>query len=198
MDPIIRLVRPEDVTGILEIYAPYVEGSPVTFEEIVPSGEEMVARIERISRQFPYLVCEIDGKIAGYAYASDYRTRSAYRWIKELSVYIHPGFRRRKIAHALYSCLLKILKIQGVTSVLAGITVPNPESVGFHEHFGFRKAGEFHANGFKSGQWHNVGWWEMNLNPTGETPCRQVTPISEIPEKILSGIFADAIKTVSL
>jgi len=190
MNPVIRPVRKEDAPAIVEIYAPYVLQTPVSFEEVVPSGEEMISRIERIAPFLPFLVCETNGKVVGYAYASDYRSRSAYRWIKELSVYIHPDFHRRGIGRALYSSVIRILRLQGVTSVLAGITVPNPESVGFHENFGFRKAGEFLANGFKAGQWHNVGWWELDLNPDRRIPCDRILPFVEMPENLLVEISA--------
>jgi L-amino acid N-acyltransferase YncA len=178
-----------DAPGILEIYAPFVAGTPVTFEEEVPSVEEIASRLQLISYGLPYLVCELDGMVAGYAYACDFRTRTAYRWIKELSVYIHPDFRKRNIARALYSCIIQLLKYQGVTTALACITVPNPESVSFHENFGFRKVGEFEANGHKLGQWHNVGWWEMHLDPEHKIPCDQIIPINNIPEPIRDEIL---------
>jgi len=181
MKQIIRFATREDAPGILEIYAPFVTGSAVTFEEEVPVAEEIAARINQISEKLPYLVCEIEGQTAGFAYAFDFRTRSAYRWIKELSVYVHPGFRRKNIARALYSCLIDLLKLQGITSVLACITLPNQESVGFHEKIGFTKAGEFQANGYKLGQWHNVGWWELDLNPERSSPCDQPLSVQEIP-----------------
>ena len=189
MKQIIRFATREDAPGILEIYAPFVIGSAVTFEEEVPSAEEIAARIEQIAAKLPYLVCDINGRIAGYAYAFEFRTRSAYRWIKELSVYVHPGFRRKNIAGALYYCLFELMKSQGITSVLACITLPNIESVMFHEKVGFRKAGEFMANGYKLGKWHNVGWWELDLNPERTDPCDQPLSIREVPEKKVQEIL---------
>jgi L-amino acid N-acyltransferase YncA len=184
MNPVIRTARKEDAPFILEIYAPYVLETPVTFEEIVPDVKEIVSRMEGVAYQLPYLVCEMDEKVAGYAYACDFRTRAAYRWIKELSVYVHPDFRRRNIARALYSCIINLLKYQGVVTVLACITVPNPISVNFHENFGFRKVGEFEANGYKLGQWHNVGWWEMHLDTGLKKPCDHIVPINDIPDHV--------------
>jgi phosphinothricin acetyltransferase len=93
------------------------------------------------------------------------------------------------MASALYGCLIDLLKGQGMTSVLACITVPNPESVGFHEQSGFTKVGEFQANGFKNGQWHNVGWWELDLNPDRSAPCDQPLSIHQIPEDKKEEIF---------
>ncbi len=198
MYPVIRPVRTEDAASILAIYAPYILETPVTFEETVPDIKEMVSRIENLRNDLPFLVCEIDGQIAGYAYASNHRNRSAYRWTKELSVYVHPLFRRKNIGKALYSCIIELLKYQGVKSVLAGITVPNPESTGFHENFGFIKAAEFHATGYKLGQWHNVGWWEMDLNPGMKSPCLQLIPFSAISENTLGEIVRNGIKHISL
>jgi L-amino acid N-acyltransferase YncA len=188
MKPLIRFATIADAPGILEIYAPYVS-TPVTFEETIPDVDEIALRIQAVCAKLPYLICEMDGKTAGYAYAYDFRTRSAYRWIKELSVYVHPDFRRRNIARALYTCLVELLKIQGMTSALACITVPNPESVSFHEHFGFRKVGEFTANGYKLGQWHNVGWWELDLNPDRSDPCPEPKKMTDVPSKITGEIF---------
>ena len=198
MNPIIRFAELRDAPAIREIYAPYVLETPVSFEEVVPTEEEMVARIEAVRDRLPYLVCETDGIIAGYAYASDYRTRSAYRWTKELSVYVRIEYHRHKIGWALYHCLVRMLRIQGVKLLLAGITIPNSESVGFHEKFGFSKAAEYLANGFKQGKWHNVGWWQMVLNPSDEAPAPQIIPVSEIPEINLSAIFLEGIKLISL
>jgi L-amino acid N-acyltransferase YncA len=197
MKPTIRFATIADAPGILEIYAPFVF-TPVTFEETVPDVDEIASRIEAVSAKLPYLVCEIGSKTAGYAYAYDFRTRSAYRWIKELSVYVHPGFRRRNIATALYTCLIELLKCQGMTSVLACITVPNPESVNFHENFGFRKVGEFRANGYKLGQWHDVGWWELDLNPGRLDPCREPLPVHELPFPVRDEIFRNGEQMIFL
>jgi L-amino acid N-acyltransferase YncA len=194
----IRPARPDDAPAILEIYAPYVLNTPVSFEEVVPSSEEIVSRMEIILQQYPYLVCEIDGKIAGYAYASVHRTRASYRWTCESSVYVAPEFHRMKIGKALDFCLIECLRYQGIKLVLAGITVPNAESVGFHENFGFVKAAEYHATGFKLGKWHNVGWWELDLNPERKDPSAHVIPFQEILESRLADIFKKGIDLISL
>lgn len=198
MSPIIRPARTNDARAILEIYAPFVLETPVSFEEVVPAPEEMVSRIEVIMRRYPCLVCEMDGRIAGYAYASVHRTRSAYRWTCESSVYVAPAFHRMKIGKALYYCLIELLRLQGIKLVLAGITLPNEESVGFHENFGFVKTAEFHATGFKLGKWHDVGWWELDLNPERESPVGQILSFSEIPEVALFEIFRKGIEIISL
>jgi phosphinothricin acetyltransferase len=196
MENCIRFAKTTDAPGISEIYAPFVNGSAVTFEEEVPSGEEIASRMEQISEKLPYLVCEIEGKVAGYAYACDFRTRSAYRWTKELSVYVHPSFRRKNIAVALYGCVIDLIKLQGITSALACITVPNPESVGFHEQYGFKKVGIFRANGYKLGQWHDVGWWELDLNPERVVPWDDPFSIHQIPEYKKQEIFRKGMERI--
>jgi L-amino acid N-acyltransferase YncA len=192
-----RPAIPDDAPAILEIYAPYILNTPVSFEETVPSTEEMVSRLKIIMQQYPYLVCEINGRIAGFAYASVHRTRSAYRWTCESSVYVAPDFHRMKVGKALYFCLFECLRYQGIKLILAGITLPNDESVGFHENFGFLKTAEFHATGYKHGKWYNVGWWELDLNPEREDPPPRIILFQEIPECCLADIFKKGIELIS-
>lgn len=177
--PHIRCAEEKDVEGILAIYAPYVAETPVSFETEVPTPGEMWDRISSILSGLPYLACQANGQIAGYAYASNFRQRKAYQWSKEVSVYVAPGFRGKHVATGLYLSLFEILRIQGVTNLLAGITVPNKASTIFHESAGFRKCGEYTAVGYKHGLWHNVGWWELSLNPD-LLPPKQLIPFSKI------------------
>jgi L-amino acid N-acyltransferase YncA len=180
MNAIIRLAERRDVPGILEIYAPFILDTAVTFEEIVPDEESFWERIQAIMTELPYLVCEIDGQIAGYAYASGYRSRASYRWSKEVSVYIHPGFQRRRVAHALYTSLNEMVRYQGIADLLAIITMPNEPSVAFHEYFGYRKCAEFSKVGYKLDQWQNVGWFELFLQDEKEPPKDRILTLNEI------------------
>ena len=125
-------------------------------------------------------MCEIDGRIAGYAYASDYRSRASYRWTKEVSVYIHPDFYRRRVAQALYTSLNEMVCYQGIADLLAIITMPNESSVGFHEHFGYRKCAEFSKVGYKLGQWQTVGWFELFLQDETMSPRERILTLNEI------------------
>lgn len=188
----IRPASSGDTSDILRIYAPFVEQTAVSFEEEVPGVEEMASRIETTMKEHPWLVCEYDGRIAGYAYASGHRNRSAYRWTKELSVYIDPDYKRRKIGKVLYQCVIDILDYQGICSVLAGITLPNPESVGFHEHMGFKKTAEFHSTGYKLGEWYDVGWWELTIRPGCGVPVEKPVPFPDIPREDLQKIIREA------
>lgn len=182
--------------GILEIYAPFILDTAVTFEETVPDQASFWKRMQDIMAELPFLVCEIDGRIAGYAYASGYRSRASYRWSKEVSVYIHPDFYRRKVAHALYTSLNEMVRYQGIANLLAIITMPNEPSVSFHEHFGYRKCGEFSKVGYKMNQWQNVGWFELFLQDETQEPKERILPLNEITEL---PIFTEAIqKGISL
>jgi len=180
MSSTIRLAEKRDVAGILEIYSPFILNTAVTFEEIVPDEESFWKRMQEIMTEMPILVCEIDGRVAGYAYASAYRSRASYRWSKEVSVYVHPDFRRRKVAEALYTSLNEMVRYQGIANLLAIITMPNEPSVAFHKHFGYIKCGEFSKVGYKLNQWQNVGWFELFLQDENEAPKDRILRLNEI------------------
>lgn len=180
MNPIIRLAEKRDVKGILEIYTPFILDTVVTFEEIVPDEASFWDRIQGIMEELPFLVCEIDGRIAGYAYASGYRSRASYKWTKEVSVYIHPDFYRRRVAQALYTSLNEMVRYQGVADLLAIITLPNEQSVGFHEHFGYRKCAEFSKVGYKLDNWLTVGWFELFIQDEKKAPMEKILTLKEI------------------
>jgi len=180
MNATIRLAEQGDVQGILEIYTPFILNTSVTFEEIVPDDISFWKRIQEIMDELPFLVCEIDGKIAGYAYASAYRSRASYRWSKEVSVYVHPDFHRRKVAHALYTSLHEMVRFQGIANLLAIITMPNESSVAFHEFFGYRKCAEFSKVGYKLNAWQNVGWFELFIQDENVAPKERILRLNEI------------------
>ena len=185
----IRLVEAGDEAGILAVYAPYIECSAITFEADVPPIEEFRSRIANISRDMPFLVCTFGNEIAGYAYASEHRSRAAYRWAREVSVYIHPEYHRCHLAKALYTTLIDLASAQGIATLLAGITIPNQPSIAFHEKMGFKQCAEYRNIGYKLGQWHNVGWWELWIQPDNFSPPEQITPIQLLlPETIRNAI----------
>lgn len=159
----IRLATIYDSEQILEIYAPYVETTTISFETIVPSKEEMKARIEHTLETNPWIIFEEDKYIIGYAYASKHRERAAYKWAVDISIYVRQDSRGKGIGKELYTKLLSILKLQGYCNVYAGICLPNESSVGLHEYFGFKKIAHFNKVGYKFGKWHDVGWWELFL-----------------------------------
>lgn len=163
----LRLATPSDAPAIQSIYAPIVETTTISFEVEPPTEEEMARRIRTTLATHPWLVAEIEGSVAGYAYAGLHRSRTAYQWSTEVSVYVHAAFRRRGVARALYSTLLDVLRLMGYVSVYAGITLPNAASVRAHEAVGFEPVGVYGRAGFKAGAWHDVGWWQLHLRGDG-------------------------------
>jgi phosphinothricin acetyltransferase len=171
MPPTFRLAAAADASQVLAIYAPFCIETAVSFEESPPTVDEMRRRITDTLERFPWLVAELDGYLLGYVYARPYRERAAYRWTTEATAYIGDGQRRRGLGRALYTSLFAILKLQGFCTVIAGITLPNPASVGLHEAMGFRPAGVTRAVGYKQGAWHDVGWWQMPLRDLPSAPA---------------------------
>lgn len=159
----IRPCELSDAKAILEIYTPYVENTAISFETKVPSLEKFSQRIKNIKSSYPYLVCEADGKIAGYAYASKFRKREAYRYSIEVSVYVDSKFVGNKIGTLLYESLFKELESYNYHTAYACITYPNDKSIGIHKKFGFSEIGIFHNAGYKLNKWHDVIWLEKQL-----------------------------------
>ena len=169
----IRRASASDAADCLELYRPSVDQSAISFEDAPPTQDEMAARIAKISVQLPWLIAEhASGEITGYAYASPHRDRAAYRWTCEVSIYVGKNHHRQGVAKALYGALLESLRRQGYQSALAGITLPNPESVSLHEAFGFKKIAIYQNIGFKNGAWRDVGWWQLQIG-TAKNPPQQ-------------------------
>lgn len=167
----IRNASEQDAPGIIDIYAPFVRETPVSFETEVPGEAEIARRIQETTAYASWLVYEVDDTIAGYAYGGKHRARAAYRWAVEVSVYVHPDFRRRGVARLLYSQLLRRLTAQNFAVALGGVTLPNDPSVRLHEALGFEPVGVYPALGYKLGRWHDVGWWQKRLLPPGTPPA---------------------------
>jgi phosphinothricin acetyltransferase len=151
--------------AVLAIYAPFVRTTAVTFEYEVPSVAEMAERIRTVTVRWPWLVLDRAGVVAGYAYASTWRSRAAYQWAVETTVYVREDARRQGVGRVLYRALLACLRLQGHRLALGGITLPNDASVLLHEAFGFRQVAVHRACGHKLGAWHDVGMWELELAP---------------------------------
>jgi L-amino acid N-acyltransferase YncA len=177
----IRPAKREDASQIAEIYRPFCEDNCVSFETEAPDAAEMAARIEKISRRHAWLVDDVDGVIAGYAYASPHRERAAYRWVVEVTVYIHEKFRGKGVGRALYTQLFERLRALGAHRAYAGILVPNPASQAFHEAMGFTLVGIYRNVGFKLGEWRDVGWWELSLLPQTGIPAEPKLPLITSP-----------------
>jgi phosphinothricin acetyltransferase len=161
----IRSATPDDAEALLAIYRPFVLDTAISFELEVPSLEEFRGRIERALEGWAWLVAEHDRRILGYAYATPHRSRGAYRWSVEPSVYVAAGSHRRGIGKSLYEALMPILADKGYCNAYAGITLPNDASVALHRRLGFQPVGVFRSVGHKLGAWHDVSWWHLRLRP---------------------------------
>lgn len=173
--PSLRVATLNDAERIADIYAPFVRDTAISFETIAPEMEEMRRRISTTLITHPWLVAESDGRVTGYAYASQHRTRDAYRWACDVAVYLLPEAQGRGVGSLLYTELLRILTSQGFRSAFAGIALPNTASVALHEKLGFLHLGTYAEVGFKFGLWHDVGWWQRILQ-TGTGVPNEITP----------------------
>lgn len=172
----IRIATSADAAQINEIYRPYVEKTAITFEEVPPTAAEMAAKIAKVEQDFPFIVYEEEdanassSKILGYAYATRYRERAAYRWSLEDSVYLREDARGRGLGRALLGALIELLRDTGYAKIYAVITPPNPASVALHERFGFTPLCRFSDTAFKLGAWQAIDWMELSLREPTVTP----------------------------
>jgi L-amino acid N-acyltransferase YncA len=158
------MIRPctdADIPRVTAIYNHYIRDTVVTFEEQPIDAAEMARRIGEVRKRFPWLVIEHEGAVAGYAYAALWKTRSAYRFVVESTIYLAPEACGRGLGRPLYAALLESLPRCGVHRVVGCIALPNDASVVLHEKLGFRKVGAFDEVGFKFGRWVDVGYWEL-------------------------------------
>lgn len=156
----IRNVKLSDAEAICNIYNYYIEKTIISFEEITVSVIDIHERIKKVTKKYPWIVYEIDNKIVGYAYANEWKARSAYRFSVELTVYVDIKHKGKGIGTKLYSFLLENLKAKDVHSVLGIIALPNYASVALHEKLGFKKVAHFNEIGYKHGKWVDVGYWQ--------------------------------------
>lgn len=179
----LRIAKPEDASAFLQIYTPYVAHTAVTFELEVPSETEFAARIQNTLPRYPYLAAKKDGEIIGYAYASAFKSRAAYDWAVETSIYIKDGFHGMGVGKMLYQELERLLAKQHVHSLNACITYPNDESIRFHEKMGYTLCAHFHESGYKMGMWRDVVWMEKHLPQ--DTPPQSFIPFSHLKGDLL-------------
>ena len=187
----IRLISENDTHEVLEIYKPYVLNTIVSFEYEPPSEDEFLLRIQNNISEYPWLVCLYGNKIIGYAYASKHRYRTAYQWSCESTVYLLSEYHRKGIALILYKTLFSILKILGYFNVYAGVSLPNEKSVGFHQSVGFKKVGIYKKVGYKFGEWHDVEWFQFQLQKHIVYPTAPTTIQSIMSSEKLMEIFQD-------
>ena len=166
----IREAQIEDAARLVEIYSYYITDTAVSFEYEVPSVYEFKARITKVKQKYPYLVCEKDGVIVGYAYASAYSTRAAYDWTIATSIYVDKNIHRQGIGALLYGELEKRLKKQGIVNLLAGVAYCDPEdeyltqdSFKFHTKMGYEKVAHMKQVGKKFNRWYDLLWMQKKI-----------------------------------
>lgn len=183
----IRFATVSDSKMIRKIYSQYID-TPITFEYVLPSEAEFTERVKEIITIYPYLVCEENGHIIGYAYAHRQKERMAYQWNAELSVYLDNAYVARGIGRKLYSILIELLKMQGIKTIYGGVTIPNKKSETLHLALGFNLIGIYHNTGYKCGKWHDVAWFEKEIAPYGQNP-QPVIPIHKLSKEALAEII---------
>lgn len=164
----IRAATADDAAAIAAIYAPHVTHAVTSFEDAPPDAATMAARIESSDGLYPWIVAisgeDEGGDVLGYAYATRFRDRPAYRWVAETSIYLAPDAQRRGTGRLLYEALVETLRAQGFIQAIGVIALPNDASIAVHEAVGFRRAGVFRQVGFKLGQWVDIGIWQRELH----------------------------------
>jgi L-amino acid N-acyltransferase YncA len=190
---ILRFATVRDAESLAAIYAPIVESTAISFETVAPDPDDMRSRIGNQPANKPWIVAEIDGSVAGYAYASAFRGRSAYRFGAEVGVYVAESARRRGVGLTLYRGLLRLLTSQGYRRAYAGITLPNDGSIALHRAAGFTEFGTAHAAGFKFGAWHDVGFYECALGPL-DIPRHDPLDVDALPVPAVEAAFERSLR----
>ena len=190
MEMKIRIAAERDAEELLEIYAPYVEKTAISFEYKVPSVQEFEQRIRRVLEKYPYIVAEKDGQIVGYAYAGVFKDRAAYDRAVETTVYVRNNQQRTGIGRRLYEALERSLELQNILNLNACIACTKEEdeyltnnSVQFHEHMGYRQVGEFRKCGYKFGRWYDMVWMEKHIGEHNDNP-EAVRLFGEVKEEL--------------
>lgn len=186
----VRTAAVEDAQALLDIYAPYVKKTAITFEYEVPELSEFQRRIRETLKRYPFLVAEKDGEILGYAYTHPFVGRAAYGWSAEVSIYLKETKRRMGVGKRLYTALEQISRAQNLLNLNACIGYPETEdeyltrnSVEFHSHMGYEMVGRFHRSGYKFDRWYDMVWMEKMLGEHTVPPA----PVVPFPELKWSG-----------
>ena len=159
----VRLATLADAKEIAAIYAPFVADTHVSFEEVPPHPDAMRERLVATRDTMPWIVCERNGRVAGYAYASAHRTRAAYRFSVDTSAYVADADRGTGVGRAMYAALIRVLTAQQFANAFAGIALPNDASLALHRELGFEEVGRYRNVGFKDGAWRDTVWLQRSL-----------------------------------
>ena len=183
----LRAATPADSAAIAAIYAPYVTDSIVSFEAEAPSPAEIAARMEVAGALYPWIVAlDGGGAMLGYTYASPFRSRAAYRYAVETTIYLAAGAQGRGTGERLYRSLLETLVAQGFAQAIGAITLPNPASIRLHRKLGFEEAGVYREVGWKMGAWHSVSLWQRPLAPATVPPAEPM-PVAAAGIRLAGG-----------
>lgn len=197
-EPLLRPAREADAMSMLAIYAPYVTETTVSSEYTPPSLEEFLGRMRTFQSRLPWLVCELDGAITGYGYASPHRTRAAYQWSVETSIYVADKWHRHGIAGAIYTALFELLAMQGYYNIYVGITSPNERSMKFHKAMGFIISGAYQESMYKFGQWRDVLWMGRSLRPHDTAPQPTIPFPAMIDHPVTERVLRQAAQRIHL
>ena len=167
---VVRDATERDAEACAGIYGPFVVDTATTFETEVPDAQEMARRIAAAQVTHAWLVLESGGRVIGYASGQPFKSRAAYRWACEVSVYLEPGSHRAGGGRLLYEALLARLAERGYRTAVAGMTLPNEASVGLHRTLGFEPVGTYRRIGWKLGSWHDVAWMQRSLSSDADAP----------------------------
>jgi len=185
---IIRLAAETDAETIRKIYQPYIE-TTVTFEEELPTAEDICGRITDTLKTYPYIVCEFNGEIVGYAYAGSQRVRAAYRWNAELSVYISNEHLGAGFGKLLYAALMELLTLQNIQKLYGVVTYPNSRSEALHRHFGFDLRYTDKNSGYKCGRWIDVLYYVRDIG-SHELEPKEIIPFSALEQAQVAEVLA--------
>ncbi len=185
----IRIAKKEDAASLLEIYSYYVKNTAVSFEYELPSLEDFQKRITTTLQNYPYLLAEVDGSIAGYCYAGRLAVRAAFDWSAETSIYISSRYHRLGLGKLLYQKLEALLAAQNVTNLYARIAEPQSESDAhltndsqhFHAAVGYKLVGRLTSSGYKFNTWYNLIYMEKVIAPHAQLQ-KAFIPFSALPD----------------
>lgn len=176
----IRAATLDDAPEIAAIFAPFVAGS-VSFEEKAPNADQMRKRMTASNGLYPWIVAtngDPDG-LLGYAFATSFRDRAAYRYVVDTSIYIAGDWKQQGVGRLLYGALVDTLREQDFVQAISGISLPNDDLISLHEAVGFRRAGVFRQAGYKNAEWRDVGFWQLELTQA-ENPPRDPKLFSDV------------------
>lgn len=187
-----RMARVQDAAPLLAIYGYYVENTVISFETQTPPLAEFEKRIQDICLNYPYLVCEQNERIVGYAYANRHKERAAYQWNAELSAYLHQDYTGAGIGKALCKALIALSELQNLRNLYGVVATPNPASEKMQLKLGFKKEGLMEKTGFKLGTWHDIATYHKRIGGNDAPPAPFVPAPALDPEKVAEILEASA------